>query len=156
MSESLIKHHGKFAQSLREDKFLDHIRLQLQNGVGQLESAAFRYWLNRPAEARKHDLTQWHAAFSLIESAVNLLLSMIRDSTHASKQTAQHGFFEMALDQQQSCQLVQVIMDSQAGAYPEISVSRHHLCIRFLTQENGHCSVPVDADITFSLKIGVL
>lgn len=154
--QAMLKMPGKLYSPLQNAAFLDHVRLQLQSGVSNIESSLFRYWLHLPAAHRIQQLTHCYQSFEVIEQAVRLLLSMLRESNAPKLQIATKGFYETSLDPKMNCQLISVTLKTNLPVYPEISVGRHHVCVRFLESTGDGQPIPVETDIDFGLTLGVL
>lgn len=131
---SLHLMQGRFAQNLRENEFLNSVRQYASNPGGgcNFEAPAYHYWLQQPVEDRTAQLTQWLTNLKTIQTAINLSLRLIRQSCAPQLQVAQTGFYQAALDAQTPCQLVRVCVAKGLHVYPEISVGRHGVSIRFL------------------------
>ncbi len=153
----LHKTAGKFAQKLRENKFLEQIRQQLASGEAYaFDTPAYHCWLAQPVNTRIQQLSSWIKELNLIQTASRLLLQLTRQSNVAKPQTAVAGFYEQTLDSQASWQLIRVLIPTNVSAYPEISVGRHRLCIRMLTPSNNEKATQTDADVNFSLACCML
>lgn len=124
---------GRVGQGLRDNDFLASMRQYLQNPGGGcgFEIPALHYWLHQPAAERIAQLTQWFSAFKLTRVAVDLTLRLIRQSSAPELRVAHEGFYQASMDPQNPCQLVRVLLPYGASVYPEVSVGRHGLSIRF-------------------------
>lgn len=144
---------GRIAQGLRDNEFLNSIRPYLLNPGGgcNFEVPAYHFWLEQAAPERIAQLTHWFANFRVIQNAVNLTLRLIRQSSPAETREAHEGFYQASLDSQASCQLVRVAVSHGAGVYPEISVGRHGISIRFFLLSVGERPVQTREDIKFQL-----
>lgn len=124
---------GRLGQPLRDNDFLNNIRQYLLNpgGGSSFEVPGYHYWLQQPAAERVAQLTHWMGGLRIVQNAVTLTLRLIRQSSPWETREADNGFFQSTLDSQASCQLVRVAVPHGAGVYPEISVGRHGLSVRF-------------------------
>lgn len=144
---------GRFAQELRENEFLANVRQYLANPGGgtNFEVPEHHYWLNLPANERLTNLTEWMAHLRIIHKAISLTLRLIRQSNPAELHIASNGFYQAALDAQAACQLVRISLPRHIPVYPEISVGRHGISIRFYTLNLHERSIQSQEDIKFHL-----
>lgn len=153
-----VLHHlhgtqGRIAQSLRDNDFLNTIRQHLLSPGGgcSFDVPAYHYWLHQSPAERIAQLTHWLAGLKTIRSATELTLRLIRQSSAPHLREAKEGFYQAALDAQTPCQLVRVTLSPGAGVYPEISVGRHGLSIRFYMPSLTDRPTQVTEDIKFQL-----
>lgn len=144
---------GRLAQGLRENDFLTSIRQHLLNPGGGcgFDVPAYHYWLNQSPSERIAQLTYWSGGLKTVRNAVDISLRLIRQSSPTHVQVANEGFYQATLDSQASCQLIQVIVPHGAGVYPEVSVGRHGLSIRFYTLSLTERATQAVQDIKFQL-----
>lgn len=140
--EGLNRNRSKIGDSLRNNEFLDHIRVQLGNpgGICGFKSPAYVLWLNLPAEERTLDLKRWIADLNEIREIVFWILKLTRDSSQPQTVTAEGGFYSRSLDPSVASQLVRMTLPASYGVYPEVIVGKYRLTIRFLLanfHENG-------------------
>lgn len=134
----------KIGEDLRQDPFLKQIRMQLNNPAGPCNFTvpAYTLWLHLPEERRKADLSKWKTEFNLLEKIVNTILKLSRDSAPAQKVVANNVFYQQSLDPNSPCQMVRISLPVNLNIYPEISVGKHRLSIRFRPlfseQDNEH------------------
>lgn len=153
--DQLYATQGKIGQNLRNNEFLNAIRQHLYNpgGAVNFSNPAFQLWLQKPAVNRMADLKIWFKEFDLLRDVVDILLRLTRQSSLPTEKYADNGFYQQALDPHAICELVRVIVPVNSNLYPEISVGRHRLSVRFL-EPNCHelgRSKQVDYNVTFKL-----
>lgn len=153
--DQLYATQGKIGQPLRTNEFLNGIRQHLYNpgGAVNFSNPAFQLWLQKPAVNRIEDLYTWFKEFDQIKDVVNLLLRLTRQSSLPIEKYADKGFYQQALDSNSACEMVRVAVPVTANLYPEISVGRHRLSVRFL-EPNCHelgRSKQIDTNIKFKL-----
>lgn len=153
--DNLYATQGKIGQSLRNNEFLNNIRQHLYNpgGAVNFSNPAFQLWLQKPAANRVQDLKIWFVEFDEIRNVINLLLQLTRQSSNPIEKYADKGFYQQALDPNMSCEMVRVLLSMSENIYPEISVGRHRLSVRFLEpncHEQGR-SKQCDHNIKFRL-----
>lgn len=107
-------------------------RLTISGGTCSFDIPAFHFWLNMPPKARQHLLNQWIEILEPLDRALELVLTLTRQSSFSSKETAIAGIFQKSLNTQAIPQLLRVVVRTEYGCYPEISANKHRVNIRFL------------------------
>lgn len=132
--DSLHNLPDKIREQIRTNSFLNTIRQYMANpgGACPFSTPAYYLWLSQPAHIRICDLLGWFSAFENLKSAVQLLLQLTRSSTSPKLLVAEQGFYQCSLDPKLTFQLVRISVQSQLHVYPEISVGRHRLIVRFV------------------------
>lgn len=146
---------GKLAQNLRDEEFVANIRQHLSNpsGTCNFDSPVYYYWLNLPHEHRQENMKVWLEQLTKIKNIAASLLGVIRDSEQCTKETAENGFFQQVLTLPHPIQLVSVTVPDSYQVYPEISIGRHRLCIRFITFDTEKRSQQTKENIPFELSV---
>ncbi len=137
LSRCFIDSSGKIGQNLRGIELLNNLRLHLANpGSGySFDIPIYHYWLNRPSEERLDTIHSWLNEFNNIRLAIKLVLQLIREGTKILPKQAENGFYQELLDPQTNLRLIRVAVPTHLSAYPEVSISRHFLGIRFFNPE---------------------
>lgn len=135
LSRCFIDSNGKIGQQLRDSDFLNTLRLHLATPGGgcSFDIPVYHYWLHRPAKEQHETLKNWLAEFDNVKSASRLLLQLVREGSKTQQKTAEHGFYQELLDPQINLRLVRVSIPASVPAYPEISIGRHFLSVRFFS-----------------------
>jgi len=151
----LSRSQGKLASKLKENEFLQTVRMQLTNigGPCNINTPLLNYWLHQPAMIRQKLLTGWLVELETLQDVITIILQLIRESAIAEFKSAQNGFYEMNLDSKQPLQLLRIELPANQAIYPEISSGRHRLCIRFLRPDFNARDVKVEIDIMFKLTV---
>ena len=147
--DALHSWHGKFGDNLRQNEFLNHIRMHISNPAGACDYATPEYvlWLKSSPEQRHFQLQEWFSEFKLLIDVVNLHLRITRTSTPFQRLEAEKGFFQQTLDSSNPALLLRIRVNANDSCYPENSVGKHRIIIRFLqladfctgqTQQVGH------------------
>lgn len=133
LTRCFIDSSKKIGQGLREIELLNNLRLHLASPGGgcSFDIPVYNYWLHRPEAERFNTLTSWITEFNTIRSAVTLILQLVREGSKSIKKTAEHGFYQELLDPQINLRMVRVFLPHDLAAYPEISIGRHFLSVRF-------------------------
>ncbi|MCB1827837.1 MAG: cell division protein ZapD, partial [Coxiellaceae bacterium] len=124
----------RIGERLRTNDFLNQIRLRLSNpgGICAYSTPAYSLWLSLPAKERLKDLRIWASEFSELQQIIDLILFLTRNSGETQRVEAHNGFYSQNLNPTLPCQIVQVHVPADFQVYPEFSVGRHRLAIRFL------------------------
>jgi cell division protein ZapD len=139
-------HHNrkKIGDTLRNNEFLNQIRMQMNNpgGICPTKSSALVIWQQRSPESCLHDLKTWIKELQDLNHITHWILKITRESAVTHEITAHDGFYNQSLDPNLG-QMVQIALPSKLYTYPEVSIGKHHLTIRFLMpnfHENGRAA----------------
>ena len=129
----LIESNGRLGQNLREITLLDTLRLHLATPGGgcNFDIPVYHYWLQQPVEIRSQTIRSWLLEFNRIRLTNDLILKLVREESKTHQKTASNGFHQELLDPQTNLRLIRVMVPNNIEAYPEISLGRHFLSIRF-------------------------
>ncbi len=153
LTENLYKNQDKMGHTLRSNNFLNGIRQHMANpgGASPFSTPAYYLWLQQPSNVRLKNLLDWYSEFDQLKVAVKLLLQLTRGSTSPQSLLALSGFYQQGLDSKNAYHLVRVTVPLESLVYPEISVGKHRLSVRFL-ELNVHDRASQSAeDIPFDL-----
>lgn len=135
LARSLIDSSGKIAYRLRDIELLNSLRLHLATPGGgcSFDTPLYHYWLQQPAEVRYELILDWLSDFSQIRTAATLVLDLVRKNAKTEHKNAVHGFHQELLDPQSNLRMIRIGLDRSIPSYPEISIGRHFLSVRFYT-----------------------
>ncbi len=154
VSNKLYNTNGKIGVNVMESDLFQSIsqRSSIPGGTCSFDLPAFHYWLEQDEETQQRDMLQWTKPLTYIRSAINLILHFIRQSSIATEETAEAGFFQLALDKSQPFQLLRVGITDSTPCFAEISGGRHRFTIRFMqpSSDSKRPSQIVDT-VSFSL-----
>lgn len=152
-ARALIDSSGKIGHRLRDIELLNMLRLQLASPGGgcSFDIPLFHYWLAQPAKARLETINEWLNEFAQIRSSILLVLEIVRKNAKIEEKTAIHGFHQELLDPQSNLRMMRVFIPNSINAYPEISVGRHFLGVRFYAPTIAERPAQFPDDITFEL-----
>jgi cell division protein ZapD len=130
-----IDSNGKLGQSLREVELLNSLRLHLTTPGGgcNFDIPLYHYWLQQAPEKRLLVIKAWLVEFNNIRTTISLILQLIREGTKYYEKIAERGFHQELLDPQLNLRMIRVSVAQDIPAYPEISVGRHFLSVRFFS-----------------------
>ena len=133
----LIDSSGKIGYRLRDIELLNMLRMHLASPGGgcSFDLPLFHYWLQQPTEARQQTINSWLADFTQIRNAIELTLDLVRKNAKVEQKTAVHGFHQELLDPQSNLRMIRIEIANNLPAFPEISVGRHFLSVRFFLPE---------------------
>jgi cell division protein ZapD len=136
-SRSLIDSSGKIGQRLRDIELLNTLRLHLASPGGgcSFDLPLYHFWLEQPAHIRKATIENWLSDFDQIRTVVELILNLVRKNSKTEEKTAVHGFHQELLDPQLNLRMIRISISRHIPTYPEISIGRHFLSIRFYSPD---------------------
>lgn len=144
---------GKLGQTLRDNEFLNNIRLHLAKpgGASSFNCPAYHFWLQQTFEQRNRDLLIWLKTIEPIEKIMMLLLQVTRESGQFQQKFAPKGFYQEALNPNMSYQLIRIHLSGERKVFPEISVGRHQLFVHFFSPNFNSRSVHAIHEVSFKL-----
>ena len=86
-----------------------------------------------------------------IRTAVELVLDLVRKNSKIDEKTAIHGFHQELLDPQSNLRMIRISIPPHIPAYPEISVGRHFLSVRFFAPDIEKRPVQYSDNLSFQL-----
>lgn len=159
MSKKLYAVKGKIgAQVMQSDLFQSIAqRSTIPGGTCSFDLPEYHYWLEQDEDIRLKNLQQWSHPFDDIRIAINLILNCIRHSNASTQEVAPAGFFQIALDKEQSYQMVNVSVDKSIHCFAEISGGKHRCSVRFMLPSVGNTRPTQSTDnIPFTLTCCLL
>lgn len=153
LSQLFINSSTKIGQILRQTELLNHLRLHLAapGGGCSFDTPLYYYWLQLPSAERMATLHAWLAEFDNVRLASHLILKLLRTESHLQNRSAVKGFHQELLDAQGNLRLIRVMLPKQTQAFPEISLNRHFMSIRFLTPTIQTRPLQLQEDLSFLL-----
>ena len=143
---------GKIGQRLRENEWLMGIkqRASMPGGTCEFDLPSYHYWLQQDADLRRENLQAWVAPLVPIDSAIKVILRLIRESGKTYRFTAHHGAFQQ-MQGGRVAQILRVSLDSGLACTPEVSANKYALNIRFIVADYGAKSTLPEHDVPFDL-----
>ena len=154
ISKKLYAANGKIGINVMESNLFQSIsqRSSIPGGTCSFDLPAFHYWLEQHDSVQQADLAHWTKPFVDIQSAINLSLNFIRQSSIPTQEIAEAGFFQLSLDKSQPFQLLRVAVDHSFPCFAEISGGKHRFTIRFMKPSTDKSRpIQISDDIPFSL-----
>lgn len=144
---------GQLGQALRSDDFLTSIqqRSSIPGGSFDFDLPQLHCWLQLPHADRAAALSDWQRTVSPVQEAIDLSLSLIRNSATPAQERAANGLFQRTLDNQLPLQLLRIGLPRDARLFAEISGSKHRFTIRFMSAGDGQHPKAISHDVDFKL-----
>lgn len=142
-------------QRVRTDEFLNQVkqRVAIPGGACNFDLPALHYWLSQPMHKRVAELNTWMEDLRVIESAIDLVLMDIRQSTIPLAVTASGGFFQQNIDASSPVLLLRVVLPADIAIFPEISGGKHRFTVRMMRQASSReRPEQVECDVDFQLQ----
>jgi cell division protein ZapD len=146
---------GKAGAALTGNEWLMSIRsrISIPGGTCEFDLPAYYAWQQQPATRRRADLVHWTSSLMPLAEALNLLLSLWRDTGSPHKVMATGGQYQQSLPQGRAFQLLRLRLAEPDGLVPEISGHRLMVSIRFMRADAEGRLKPANADIGFELTL---
>ena len=158
-TESVRAINGQIANELKTSEFLVSIRQRsaIPGGTCDFDLPAFHFWLQQSAMVRTRDLAQWLSHFDAIGQAIQMILTLTRNSTPMKLTLASAGVYQRTLDPNLPCQLVRIALPPGLPYFAELSGGRHRFTARFLEfSTNENRARKTDQDVEFELACCVI
>lgn len=124
---------------MRRDEFVNAMRQRHMGPAGSIcafDSPILHYWSQRESHIRMHHLDSWFRLFQPLQEAVNLILTLLRNSAQPEEVIALQGFFQKYLNDNSTGQLIQIILPLDAPIFPDINLDGDCLSIAFIEHPN--------------------
>ena len=146
---------GKAGHILSSNEWLMSIRsrISIPGGTCEFDLPAYYAWQQHPAQKRRTDLLHWAETLMPLAEALNVLLSLLRDSGIAQKVVAAGGQFQQTLPAGRAYQLLRLRINPDSQLVPEISGHRLMVSVRFMQQDGEGRLKQRLADTTFELTL---
>jgi len=145
---------GKTGQHLRDNEWVMSIKQRacIPGGVCEFDLPSFHYWLSLGTAARRENLQEWMAPFQPLNSAISIILKILRDSGQATHRVATKGAYQQMISGR-AAQMLRVVLDDSWPCFPEISANKYAINIRFTALGAGaerpkSCDTNVEFDLT--------
>ena len=145
---------SRLGEQLKRNEFLNQLRqhLNFPGGLAYHNTFALTTWAHLPPAQQLTDIIHWRKELTSIESTIQLILKLTRQTAANQQQVASNGYFQKNLDTNLPIGLI--IVRTQYHTYPEFSATRHRLNIRFMQPnyyDNAHPK-QTQEDIPFTLS----
>ena len=154
-AQALQSIQGQLGKALRKNDFLNSVlqRCSIAGGGFDFDLPQLHYWLCLPHGERLLQLDDWRNDISPVQEAVELLLTLIRNSTMAQPQQAENGFYQQSLPSGSKAQMIRVGLPKEQALFAEISGGKHRFSIRFMETLDWEHPTQSERDLNFKLNI---
>lgn len=148
--QSELLRGGKFAGTLKEDKFLSPLRQRffIPGGTCPFDLPQLQFWYNQPLEQRKLQSADWLNQLTLAEQAVSYVLTFIRERGQFQSVVAENGYYQSNTEQYE---LLRLRYPLRYGSYPTVSGNKYRYAIRFMQLCDTQGRAASDQHIVFEL-----
>ena len=77
----------------------------------------------------------------------------MRDSSSITSVTAENGFYQQAFESSSDFKILQLTLDKNINAFPDIRIGNNRLSIHFLTEDSEHKPSQYQRSVNFELKL---
>ncbi len=151
-SSELLAMARKLGQEIRENEWLMGIksRAGIPGGVCSFDLPGYHYWLNAAPEQRRQDLLEWLAPSLPIRTAVEVVLTLLREGGNVSHQMATAGIFQLMLGGR-NAHMLRVGVEAGLPCAPEASANKYAVNLRFTLVDKNQKPRTCEQDVPFEL-----
>jgi cell division protein ZapD len=147
-----LKGAKKIGSDLKEDRFLASIRqrFSIPGGTCSFDLPNLHYWLQQPESLKHKDIQRWFQEVVLINDAIDITLSFLRERGRFSDMQAEKGFYQGVADDKN--ELIRVFSTTDQGYFPMLCGYTYRYAIRFtLFTPNIQGGTGVEETIPFKI-----
>lgn len=146
---------SKLGQSLRDNEWLMSIkqRTGIPGGVCEFDVPSYHFWLGLEQDRRATDLGNWLEPLKPVNSAVRIILHILRGSGATIRLTANNGIYQQMLGGAKPAQMVRIELADDLNCFPEVSANKYAINVRFNGLETSQRPRPCDFDVPFALTL---
>jgi len=125
---------GKIGHHLLDQEFIANAKQKLIIGTARLSFDApfVKLFLSMPETKRQEKLLDWLKAFKGIQTSVEVLLRLSRETGIYQTAFAEDGFYQQGVEKNE-IQFIGIRLPKDLNIYPEVSSGPQRFSIRFLT-----------------------
>ena len=152
LNQWVNKYKGKFGDIIRKHPFIESVRYRssIPGGTCQFDCPELYIFQNTPYQERQKILNGWLNDIKGVETSIEVILRLIRDSGHWNTQTSPLGSF-MLETSNQPLKLIRIRHINIEQAFPEFSCGKHRSSIHFMLFNDKHKKMPVKSQVEFEL-----
>jgi cell division protein ZapD len=123
---------GKIGHQLLKNNFLDNSRKKLTLDSARLsfDAPAVKCFLAKDPLERQEHLLNWLKAFKGVQTSVEVILRLSRDTGFFQTTFAEDGFYEEEYEKEQY-QFIGIALPNDLNLFPEVSTGPGRFCIQF-------------------------
>ena len=147
-----LKSSAKIGTGLKGERFLLSIkqRFSIPGATCSFDLPNLHYWLRQPEVTIKADIERWIGEFALIQQAIEITLSFLRERGRFESIEAKKGFYQGVADDKND--LIRIHCAAEDNFYPTLSGNKYRYAIRFMLFEPDETGqVSIDRTINFKL-----
>ena len=146
---------GKLTGNLRQNEFLHAIANQRHYPAScfSFETPNYYLWLQSPSEICHRELQQWRNELATAETAVNLILRLVRENNPAEKIHAEQGQYHQTIERSSTYQLIRISQPKSDLIFPKITLSKQRLHIQYYQPAANRRPQHYDSAIAFKLTV---
>ncbi len=147
-----LKSVKRVASNLKDDRFLGSIRQRfaIPGGTSPCDLPNLHYWLKQPDALKKQDIKIWLQELTIINDAICITLSFLRERGRFTSITAENGFYQGIADDKN--ELIRILSPANCGYFPTLSGNKYRYAIRFtLFQPDLKGSINVEESVSFRM-----
>ncbi len=151
---ALADQPGKAGQSLMTNEWLMSLRsrIGIPGGTCEFDLPGYHAWQQHAPERRRADLTRWTACLLPLAQALQLVLSLLRDSGSTQRVVAAGGNFQQTLPSGRVYHLLRLQL-ADDGLVPEITGHRSIVSVRLMRPDADGRLRPAGGDPSFELTV---
>ncbi|MDM7859543.1 cell division protein ZapD [Alteromonas sp. ASW11-36] len=147
-----LKQNKRIGSDLKEHPFISSIRQRfaIPGGSCSFDLPNLHHWTHLPAEQQAKDKQTWLQTLHVIDNAIALTLSFLRQRGNFTTVEATNGFFPGLSDDRG--ELVRIKLAVGSGCYPTLSGNKYRYALRFMHFGHGEdASKPVEQTLSFEI-----
>jgi len=131
-------HHGKIGHQLLKQEFLSNAKQKLINGCARISFDApfVKLFLTKPESIRREKLNEWLKAFKAIQTSVEVLLRLSRETGLYQTAFAEEGFYQQEMKHHEF-KFIGIRLPKELNIYPEVSSGPKRFSIRFMCLDDS-------------------
>ena len=143
---------GKIGHQLLKQEFLANARQKLTLGTMRLSFDApyVKLFLSMSAESRRDKLYSWLNAFKGIQTSVEVLLRLSRETGSYNSVKSEYGFYHGEMEKNEY-QFIGIQLASKMMVYPEVSSGTKRFSIRFMALDDALKAEQYSEEFKFNL-----
>jgi cell division protein ZapD len=151
---ALAEQPGKAGQSLTSNEWLMSLRsrIGIPGGTCEFDLPSYHAWQQHPPERCRADLTRWTACLLPLAQALQLVLSLLRDSGSTQRVVAAGGNFQQSLPPGKVYHLLRLQL-ADHSLVPEITGHRSIVSVRLMRPDADGRLRPAGGDPSFELTV---
>jgi cell division protein ZapD len=129
-------------------------RINIPGGTCEFDLPAYYAWQQHDATQRRTDLQHWMAGLAPLHQALELVLSLLRDTGRPNMVAAPAGQFQHSMKEGRTYLLLRLRIDPALALVPEISGNRLMVVVRLMRQDaEGRLKLATDTNTAFELTL---